>query len=61
MGTHLTWFSVEFHETILAIIPSLVSLLKDRNKDVRSATISAFVELAEHGEFDRYLMGTQLT
>jgi hypothetical protein len=52
MGIQLTWFSVELHTTIRAVIPSIVGLLKDGDGDVRLAAISAFVKLVEQGEFD---------
>ena len=52
MSTQLTWFVVELHEAIRAVIPLLVDLLKDGHEDVRSAAVSGVVKLAEHGEFD---------
>jgi HEAT repeat protein len=52
MNTRLTWFSVEFRETILATVPPLIDLLKDGHWDVRSVAISGFFELADQGEFD---------
>jgi HEAT repeat protein len=42
---------VEFREAIGMAIPPLVMLLNDHSDDVRSATVSALVKLADRGEF----------
>jgi hypothetical protein len=43
---------VDLHESICAVIPSLVDMLEDGHWNVRSVAISGFVELADQGEFD---------
>jgi hypothetical protein len=52
MRTPLTWFVVDLHKAICAVIPLLVDLLKDGHQNVRLVAVSLVVELAEHGEFD---------
>jgi len=46
----LTRLSVELHKEICTVIPSIVNLLKDEDKEVRSTAVSVVGELVKHGE-----------
>jgi HEAT repeat protein len=50
--TSLMLIAVELREELSVVIPSLVDLLKDGRRDVRSAVVSGLVSLSKHGEFD---------
>jgi hypothetical protein len=53
-------YEVEFHETLIVAIPSLVQFLEHPNYNVPSAAVSVLEKLANHGELQLSIMWRSL-